>query len=168
MSSRRFALSGASLIAASALFFGLSGCSSFMKAPPASVAGVLGANPELSTVSDLVRKSGLEPVLSAVGPFTVFAPTNDAFKALPAKTLQDLAANPAALKDVLSYHVVAGKLDSAAISNSSVASVQGAKLALAKSGGFVTVDEAVVTQADLPAANGVVHVVDRVLMPPKK
>jgi uncharacterized surface protein with fasciclin (FAS1) repeats len=168
MSSRRFALSGAALIAASALFFGLSGCSSIMKAPPGSVAGVLASNPELSTVSDLVRKSGLEPVLSAVGPFTVFAPTNEAFKAVPAKTLQDLATNPLALKDVLSYHVVSGKLESSAISNSSVASVQGAKLTLAKSGSFVTVDEAVVTQADLPAANGVVHVVDRVLMPPKK
>ncbi|MEY4751517.1 MAG: hypothetical protein RIQ60_3731 [Pseudomonadota bacterium] len=169
MSSRRSTLSAATLLAASTLFLGLSGCSSLMKSgQPASVAGVLSSRPELSTLADLVHKSGLEPVLSAAGPFTIFAPTNEAFKAVPAKALQDLAANPAALKDVLSYHVVTSKLESAAIANSSLASVQGAKLTLAKAGSFVTVDEAIVTQADLPAGNGVVHVVDRVLMPPKK
>jgi uncharacterized surface protein with fasciclin (FAS1) repeats len=164
MISRRSAVS---MVAASALFLGLSACST-LTAKPQSVVDVMSSNPELSTVTDLLRKSGLEPVLSAVGPFTVFAPSNDAFKAVPAKTLQDLAANPAALKDVLTFHVVAGKLDSASITNTSVASVQGAKLALSKAGSFVTVEDAVVTKADQLAANGVVHVIDRVLTPPKK
>jgi uncharacterized surface protein with fasciclin (FAS1) repeats len=167
MISRRFALSAVSLLAASTLFLGLPACSTMM-AKPQSVVDVMSSNPDLSTVTDLVRKSGLEPVLSAVGPFTVFAPSNDAFKAVPAKTMAQLASDPAALKDVLTFHVVAGKLDAASITNTSVASVQGAKLALAKAGGFVTVEDAVVIKADQLAANGVVHVIDRVLTPPKK
>lgn len=167
MISRRSALSAVSLVAASTMFLGLPACST-LSAKPQSVVDVMSTNPELSTVTDLLRKSGLAPVLSAVGPFTVFAPSNEAFKAVPAKTMQDLATNPSALKDVLSFHVVAGKLDAANITNTSVASVQGAKLALSKSGSFVTVEDAVVTKADQLAANGVVHVIDRVLTPPKK
>jgi uncharacterized surface protein with fasciclin (FAS1) repeats len=167
MISRRSALSAASLITASALFLGLLACSS-LTAKPQSVVDVMSSNPELSTLTDLLSKSGLAPVLSAVGPFTVFAPSNDAFKAVPAKTMEQLATNPAALKDVLSFHVVAGKLDAASITNTSVASVQGGKLALSKSGSFVTVEDAVVTKPDQTAANGVVHVIDRVLTPPKK
>jgi uncharacterized surface protein with fasciclin (FAS1) repeats len=167
MRSRRSALSTVSLLAASTLFLGLQACSTMM-AKPQSVVDVMSSNPELSTVTDLLRKSGLEPVLSAVGPFTVFAPSNDAFKAVPAKTMAHLATDPAALKDVLTFHVVAGKLDAASITNTSVASVQGAKLALSKAGGFVTVEDAVVTKADQSAANGFVHVIDRVLTPPKK
>jgi uncharacterized surface protein with fasciclin (FAS1) repeats len=135
---------------------------------PASVAGVIASRPELSTLAGLIEKSGLSPVLSAAGPFTVFAPSNQAFAALPAKTLQDLAANPAALKDVLTHHVLGGKLDSSSITGSSAATVLGSKLGLAKAGSFVTVEDALVTQADLGAGNGVVHVIDRVLMPPKK
>ncbi len=167
MISRRSALSAVSLLAASAMFLGLQACST-MSAKPKSVVDVMSTNPELSTVTDLLRKSGLEPVLSAVGPFTVFAPSNDAFKSVPAKTMQDLATNPAALKDVLTFHVAPGKLDTAGITNTSVTTVQGAKLALSKTGGYVTVEDALVIKADQAAANGVVHAIDRVLTPPKK
>jgi uncharacterized surface protein with fasciclin (FAS1) repeats len=69
---------------------------------------------------------------------------------------------------VLSYHVVPGKVTAADLSIASVKTVQGANLALGKAGTFVTVDDAVVTQADLSASNGVVHVIDRVLMPPRR
>jgi uncharacterized surface protein with fasciclin (FAS1) repeats len=102
------------------------------------------------------------------GPFTVFAPSNDAFKAVPAKTLDELAANPEKLKAVLTFHVVPGKLAAADIKNSNVKSLNGAVLAVSKAGTFVTVENAAVTDADLLATNGVVHVVDTVLLPPAK
>jgi uncharacterized surface protein with fasciclin (FAS1) repeats len=82
--------------------------------------------------------------------------------------MAELAANKDLLKSVLTYHVVAGKIVSADVKNASTKTVQGANVALAKSGTFVTVEDAMVTQADVPASNGVVHVIDRVLMPPKK
>ena len=87
---------------------------------------------------------------------------------MPAKTLADLAANKQLLKSVLSYHVIAGKVAAADVQNTSVKSVQGASLALAMAGAFVTVDEAVVQQADVAASNGVIHVIDKVLMPPRQ
>jgi uncharacterized surface protein with fasciclin (FAS1) repeats len=145
----------------------LTGCAA-LGGKSSSVVDTIAGNPELSTLSDLVQKSGLAPVLSAVGPYTVFAPSNAAFKALPTKTMQTLATDPAALKDLLTYHAVAGKLDAASIKNGSLTTVQGGKLAVAKAGTFVTVEDAMVTQADVAASNGVVHVIDRVLTPPKK
>ena len=69
---------------------------------------------------------------------------------------------------MLSYHVVPGKISAAQVQNGNAKTVQGANVALAKAGGYVTVEDAMVTQADVPASNGVVHVIDRVLMPPKK
>ena len=69
---------------------------------------------------------------------------------------------------LLTYHVIAGKVMAAEVRNASVKSVQGASLTTAKAGDFVIVDEAVVQQADLPTTNGVIHVIDKVLMPPKK
>jgi uncharacterized surface protein with fasciclin (FAS1) repeats len=145
----------------------LSGCAA-LGGKSSSVVDTIAGNPDLSTLNDLVQKSGLAPVLSAVGPYTVFAPSNAAFKAVPAKTMAALATDPAALKDLLTFHVVAGKLDAAAINGGSLTTVQGGKLAVAKAGTFVTVDDAMVTQADVAASNGVVHVIDRVLTPPKK
>jgi uncharacterized surface protein with fasciclin (FAS1) repeats len=107
-------------------------------------------------------------VLRGSGPFTVFAPSDEAFKAVPAKTLADLAADKELLKSVLTYHVVPGKLMAADAKNTNLKTVQGANVALAKAGSFVTVEEAMVTQADVGATNGVIHVIDKVLMPPKK
>ncbi len=82
--------------------------------------------------------------------------------------MAELAANKDLLKSVLSYHVLPGKVPSAEVKNGNAKTVQGANLALAKAGGYVTVEDAMVTQADVPASNGVIHIVDRVLMPPKK
>ena len=69
---------------------------------------------------------------------------------------------------MLTFHVLPGKVSGADVKNGNAKTVQGANVALSKSGSFITVEDAVVTQADVPASNGVVHVIDRVLMPPKK
>lgn len=146
---------------------GLAACATTPPAP-ASITDTAARTPQLSTLSRLIGDAGLAETLRGAGPYTVFAPSDEAFKALPAKTLADLAADKELLKSVLSYHVVAGKVMATEVRNASVKSVQGASLTTAKAGAFVTVDEAVVQQADVPASNGVIHVIDKVLMPPKK
>lgn len=135
---------------------------------PAPLADTLARDPQLSTFNRLVAQAGLTDELRGSGPLTVFAPSDDAFKAVPAKTMEALAADPAQLKAVLRYHVVDGRVAAADVKIGPAKTRQGASLALAKAGGFVTVDDAVVQQADIPATNGVAHIVDRVLMPPKK
>ena len=97
----------------------------------------------------------------------MFAPSDEAFKAVPAKTMAELAANKELLKSVLTYHVLAGKINSVDAKNGNVKTLQGANVAVGKAGSFVTVEEAVVTEADVPATNGVIHIIDKVLMPPK-
>ena len=141
-------------------------CATQQPAAPVSVADTIARQPELSTLNTLVQQAGLADTLKAAGPYTVFAPTNDAFKSVPAKTMDELAHNPAKLKAVLTYHVVPSKLTAAEVKNASVKTTQGANVALSKAGEFVTVEEAMVQHADILATNGVVHTVDRVLMPP--
>ena len=135
---------------------------------PAPLADTQARAPELSTFNRLAAQAGLTEELRGAGPITVFAPSDEAFKAVPAKTMEALAADPAQLKAVLSYHVIDGRMAAADVRNGGAKSRQGANLALAKAGSFITVDDAVVQQADIVATNGVAHVVDRVLMPPKK
>ena len=135
---------------------------------PVSVADTIARDPQLSTLNGLVHKAGLTEQLKAAGPYTVFAPTNDAFAAVPAKTLADLGNNPAQLKEVLSYHVLPAKLMAADVKTSNAKTAQGANLALSKAGEFVTVEDAMVQTPDIVATNGVVHTVDRVLMPPRR
>jgi uncharacterized surface protein with fasciclin (FAS1) repeats len=135
---------------------------------PTTIADTAARTPQLSTLSKLLADAGLADTLRGSGPFTVFAPSDEAFKAVPAKTLAELAANKALLQSVLTYHVLPGKVAAAEVKNGNAKTVQGANVALSKSGGFVTVEDAVVTQADVMASNGVVHVIDRVLMPPKR
>ena len=96
------------------------------------------------------------------------APTNEAFAKVPAKTLDALAKDPAQLKSVLTYHLIAGKLMTADVKNSNIPTVQGANVALSRAGDFVTVEEALVLTPDISASNGVVHMVDSVLVPPAK
>ena len=142
----------------------LSGCATLQA--PVSVADTIASNPQLSTLNGLIVKAGLADTLKSAGPFTVFAPSNDAFAKVPAKTMAALGADPALLKSVLSYHVVPGKTMAADVKNGNVKTVQGANLALSKAGSFVTVEDAVVQVADMAASNGVVHVIDAVLIPP--
>lgn len=133
-----------------------------------SVAETIAADPELSTLHVLVARAGLADTLQAAGPYTVFAPTNEAFEAVPAATMTELGRDPARLKALLGYHVLPVRLDAAQIRPGKIRTTQGAELALARAGEFVTVEEAMVLKADLGAGNGVVHKVDRVLMPPRR
>ena len=142
----------------------LAGCAS--GSSPVSVADTLAARPQLSTLNGLVAKAGLVDTLKGTGPFTVFAPSNEAFAKVPPATMQALAADPAKLKAVLTYHVVAGKIMAADVKNGNSKTVNGANLALSKAGEFVTVEDALVQTADISATNGVVHIVDSVLIPP--
>lgn len=135
---------------------------------PQSVAATIAATPELSTLSSLITKAGLTDTLNGSGSFTVFAPSNEAFKALPSKPMDALAANPAQLTEVLTYHVLAAKAMAQDVKDGPAKTVQGGTIALAKAGTFVTVEDAVVQTADIAASNGVVHIVDRVLMPPAR
>jgi uncharacterized surface protein with fasciclin (FAS1) repeats len=117
------------------------------------------------TLLTAVDAAGLGETLADGGPFTVFAPTDDAFAALSQETVQGLLADPPALVRVLTYHVVPGRITSAQITHDSEPkTVEGGVLAIAVNGG-VTVNDATVIQADLEAENGVIHVIDRVLIP---
>jgi len=136
---------------------------------PASVAATAAQTAELSTFYKLVQQAGLSATLEASGPITVFAPTDEAFKAVPAAALDKLSKDPELLKSVLSYHLVSGAIKSASIrENTTLTTLNGAQMAASKAGDFVTVDEGLVTKADVPASNGVVHIIDRVLMPAVK
>jgi uncharacterized surface protein with fasciclin (FAS1) repeats len=112
-----------------------------------------------------VDVAGLGETLADGGPFTVFAPTDDAFAALPQETVQGLLADPPALVRVLTYHVVPGRITSAQITDDGEQkTIEGGVLTIAVNGG-VTVNDATVIQADVEAENGVIHVIDRVLIP---
>jgi len=131
-----------------------------------TIVDVAVANPDLSTLVTALKAAGLTDTLSGTGPFTVFAPTNEAFAKLPAGVLDKLLlpANKDALTKILTYHVVAGKVAAADVKPGQVASVEGSKLTLGTTGG-VTVDKATVVTADVAASNGVIHVIDSVLVP---
>jgi uncharacterized surface protein with fasciclin (FAS1) repeats len=120
------------------------------------------------TLVAAVQAAGLADTLKGAGPFTVFAPTDEAFAKLPAGTVEDLLkpANKAKLVAILTYHVIPGKVMAADIAGKDMMakSVQGSEIhVMAKSG--VMVDEANVVKADIAADNGVIHVIDAVMMP---
>ena len=144
----------------------LAACATQPATTPVSVADTIARDPQLSTFNGLVRETGLADTLKTGGPYTLFAPTNDAFKAMAPKTMDELAHNPAQLKDVFGYHLLPGKVMAADVKNGHLKTSQGANVTLAKAGDFVTVEEAMVQQADILATNGVIHTVDRVLLPP--
>lgn len=160
MQTRRIVLLASTLAVLSAI----SACAT--RATPVSVAETVAANPQLSTLNGLVAKAGLSETLKTGGPYTVFAPSNAAFAKVPAKTMDELAKDPAKLKAVLTYHVVPAKVMAADVKNGNTKTANGANLALSKSGDFVTVEDAMVETADIAATNGVVHIVDAVLIPP--
>lgn len=150
-----------------AALLAIAGCSGMPAATaPKTLAATIAADPSLSTLSKLVAQAGLSDTLNGKDALTVFAPSNEAFSAVPAKTMSELANDPARLKSVLTYHVLPAKVMAADVQQGPAKSVQGANLALAKAGNFVTIDDAMVTKADIAASNGVVHMIDRVLLPP--
>jgi uncharacterized surface protein with fasciclin (FAS1) repeats len=146
--------------------------------PPAatqSIVQIASANPDFSTLVSLVQKAGLVDAISAPGPFTVFAPTNEAFAKLataaPA-TYAAVLADPALLAKVLTYHVVAGDIKSAqaiavARQNGTVKPIDGEPISLSLKDGKLTLNgNATVVTADVRATNGVIHVIDTVIVPP--
>jgi uncharacterized surface protein with fasciclin (FAS1) repeats len=122
---------------------------------------------DFSTLVAAVKAAGLVEVLKGDGPFTVFAPTNAAFAALPEGTVADLMKpeNKEKLATILTYHVVAGKLMAKDVAAGKVKSVQGSELTITVDGGTVMVDTAKVTKTDIVGSNGVIHVIDKVIMP---
>ena len=119
-----------------------------------------------TTLVAAVEAAGLVDTLKSEGPFTVFAPTDEAFAALPEGTIEGLLADPEALATILTYHVVAGKVMSTDLSDGMTATtVNGADITIMTEGG-VMVNGANVVAADIEASNGVIHVIDTVLMPP--
>ncbi len=135
---------------------------------PGNIVQVLVANGNFKTLVTAVQAAGLVETLSAPGPFTVFAPTDAAFAKLPAGTLESLLANKQALSAILTYHVLAGKVTSAQIvqmGGAKPATVNGQTLEIVLKDGKVFVNNAQVTIADMPASNGVIHVIDAVLIP---
>jgi uncharacterized surface protein with fasciclin (FAS1) repeats len=123
---------------------------------------------QFSTLVAAVKAAGLVETLKGDGPFTVFAPTNEAFAALPAGTVENLLKpeNKAQLVAVLTYHVIPGKVMSSDIAGKTaqVKTVQGSALSIDATSG-VMVDNATVTTADIITSNGIIHVIDQVVLP---
>lgn len=116
------------------------------------------------TLVTALQAAGLVDTLKGAGPFTVFAPTDEAFAKIPKATLDGLLKDKAALSKVLTYHVVSGKVMAKDVKPGMVKTVQGSDVTLATTGG-VTVNGAKVVAADVAASNGVIHAIDTVIMP---
>ncbi|TGC06940.1 fasciclin domain-containing protein [Methanolobus halotolerans] len=120
-----------------------------------------------NTLVQAVQEAGLVETLSDEGPFTVFAPTDEAFDALPEGTLDALLADEEALRTVLTYHVVDGEyMASDIVDMESLTTLQGEDITILVTDGDVMVNNANVTQTDIEASNGVIHVIDQVILPP--
>ncbi len=132
------------------------------------IAQVAASSPQFSTLVSLLKKAGLVGALSQ-GTYTVFAPTNAAFAKLPKSTLTAVGKNPALLKKVLTYHVVKGEAPAAKVvtlNGKSVKTLEGQRVKIAVRGGKVYLNGSTrVTKTDVMAANGVIHVINRVLIP---
>ncbi|MFN0158163.1 MAG: fasciclin domain-containing protein [Bacteroidota bacterium] len=119
------------------------------------------------TLATALTEAGLIETLKGEGPFTVFAPTDEAFAKIPKATLDNLLKNKEQLTKVLLYHVVAGKvMASDVVKISSAKTVEGSSVKISVKGKTVMVDKAKVTAVDIEASNGVIHVIDSVIMPP--
>jgi uncharacterized surface protein with fasciclin (FAS1) repeats len=135
---------------------------------PKTVVDIAVGSADHTTLVAAVTAAGLVETLSGTGPFTIFAPTNAAFAALPAGTVEDLLKpeNKEKLTSILTYHVVAGNVMSAQLSDGQkVATLNGQELTVAIKDGVVTINGAKVVAADLAGSNGVIHFVDGVILP---
>ena len=121
---------------------------------------------QFTTLAALLQQTGLADTLAGGGPFTVFAPTDAAFAKVPPATLQALAADPAKLRQVLLYHVVSGAVPAAnVVKLTGAKTLNGASVTIKVADGAVRVDGATVTATDVMASNGIIHVIDSVLIP---
>jgi transforming growth factor-beta-induced protein len=138
------------------------------QAAPGDIVAVATAAGTFQTLIAAVQAAGLVETLQGAGPFTVFAPTDAAFAKLPAGTVEALLQDPAALRQVLTYHVVPGRVMAADVvrgNGGTPATVQGQTLTIRVVDGKVMVDGATVVAADVGASNGVIHVIDEVILP---
>jgi len=137
-----------------------------MPAACMTITDIVGSDPQFSTLLTAVQAAGLEDTLKS-GSYTVFAPTNAAFAKVPSDALANLLNDPEMLKSVLLYHVVPGKVNAKQVmSLKSAKTANGANVSVRTAGGKVMINTATVTKADVMACNGIVHVIDTVLMPP--
>lgn len=132
-----------------------------------TIVDVAASNGSFNTLVAAIQAAGLEDTLSGEGPYTVFAPTDEAFAALPEGTLEKLLQpeNQEALTEILTYHVVSGEVPASDVTTGMVPSVEGEDLDVVADAGSVSVNGASVTQPDVMASNGVIHVIDTVLIP---
>ncbi|HSP08498.1 MAG TPA: fasciclin domain-containing protein [Candidatus Dormibacteraeota bacterium] len=143
-----------------------------MPAATQNIVQIASGNADFSTLVTAVKAAGLVDTLSGAGPFTVFAPTNEAFSALPAGTLDSLLKpeNKATLTSILTYHVVPGSVFAKDVTAGSVMTVNGAKFTISIDNGSVFImdgkgNKAKIVKTDIAATNGVIHVIDAVLLP---
>jgi phosphate binding protein len=131
-----------------------------------TIVDIAAGNEDFSTLVSLVQAAGLVETLAGEGPFTVFAPTNDAFAAIPGFVVDYLLADTDVLTQILTYHVVAGKVMSSDVAAGKVATVNGDSITITIEDGMVILDNvAMVTVVDIEASNGVIHVIDTVILP---
>jgi len=156
-------------IAAAVIFGGFSAAAGAQAAPTKNIVETAQGNPDFSTLVTAVGAAELVETLSGPGPFTVFAPTNAAFAALPAGTLDSLLADPkGALTDILKLHVLSGAVDSKAAIAAAGGNVEtlGGPVSVALDGDKLVVGGATVVTADLQTTNGIIHVIDAVITKP--
>jgi uncharacterized surface protein with fasciclin (FAS1) repeats len=148
-----------------AFFVSLGGGSALASGPSKDVVETAIEAGNFQTLVKAVQAAGLVETLKGEGPFTVFAPTDEAFAKLPAGTLESLLADKDKLRAVLTYHVVPGKvMASSVVKLDSAKTVQGQKIRISTTSG-VKVNDANVTATDILASNGVIHVIDSVILP---
>jgi uncharacterized surface protein with fasciclin (FAS1) repeats len=131
-----------------------------------TIVDVAAGNPDFATLVTAVKAAGLADTLAGPGPFTVFAPTNEAFAKVPKDVLDKLLANKEALTKVLTYHVLAGEVKAAAVMPGEVTSVEGSTATIADAGAQLKINDATIVATDVMASNGVIHVIDSVILPP--
>ena len=155
-----FRLSAVVAVLASAAFAGS------VRAAEKDIVETAVAAGKFTALVKLVKAAGLVETLQSKGPFTVFAPTDEAFAKLPKETVESLMADKEALRKVLLYHVVPAKVMAADVKAGEVATAEGGKATLNTDGG-VTIDGAKVIKTDIVCTNGVIHVIDAVILPKK-
>jgi transforming growth factor-beta-induced protein len=162
------------LLVVATVMVGLSGlawCATPTTAPAKDIVDTAVAAGQFKTLAKLLEAAGLVETLKGKGPFTVFAPTDDAFAKLPKETLEDLLKpeSKEKLKAILTYHVAAGTMVAAdVVKAKSIKTVNGKEITVTVKDKDVMVDNAKVAKADVTASNGVIHVIDTVLIPPAK
>lgn len=167
-STRRFIATGAALS-----LLALAGCASSggkhiaesTAMPAKDIVDTAVSAGSFNTLVTAVKQAGLVETLKGKGPFTVFAPTDAAFAKIPKDQLNAILADRAMLTKILTYHVVAGKVMAADVKPGAVKTVQGSDLTVSMDSGNVMVDKAKVVKTDIAASNGVIHVIDSVIVP---